>query len=120
MGDISLLFILSNIIIFCVIFWLLTSITEIFFKKKEHYSKRDFYECGFKSISDINIQINLNFSILCIFLILYDIELIYLVPFLFNTNINSVIEILVLFIFIVMINLSLLFDYKNNSLNWQY
>ena len=46
--------------------------------------KKQFYECGFKSISDINIQINLNFVMLCIFLILYDIEFTFLFPILFK------------------------------------
>ena len=50
--------------------------------------KKQFYECGFKAISDINIQINLNFAMLCIFLILYDIEFTFLFPILFSyTNI---------------------------------
>lgn len=50
--------------------------------------KKQYYECGFKVISDINIQINLNFILLCVFLILYDIEFTLLFPVLFNfTNI---------------------------------
>ena len=73
MGDIMLLFLLQNIFIFSMIFWLLTWATEYFYKKKIHKTKKQFYECGFKSISEINIQINLNFALLCIFLILYDI-----------------------------------------------
>lgn len=52
--------------------------------KKNHIAKRQFYECGFKSLSELNVQINLNFTMLCVFLVLYDIEFTLLFPALFN------------------------------------
>ena len=74
MNDILTLFLIQNVLIFLLIFWLLTWLTEYFFKKKVHLTKNQFYECGFRTLSELNIQINVNFSLLCIFLILYDIE----------------------------------------------
>ena len=84
MGDIIILFLIQNIVIFCLIFWVLTWIGEFYYKKKNHSTKRNFYECGFKSTSDVNIQINFNFSMICVFLILYDIEFTLLIPVFFN------------------------------------
>ena len=119
MGDIVILFLIQNIFLFSLIFWLFTWIGEFFYKKKNHVFKKNFYECGFKSTSDINIQINFNFSIVCVFLILYDIEFTLLIPFLVNfININ-IFNFFLCVIFIKLIIISLIYDWQMNALNWQ-
>lgn len=120
MGDIVILFLIQNILIFSLIFWLLTWAGEYFFKKKNHATKKNLYECGFKSTSDINIQINLNFSILCVFLILYDIEFTFLIPVFFNFFYLSLLQYIILNIFVIIILISLVYDWQMNSLNWQF
>lgn len=120
MGDIVIFFFLQNVLIFCLIFWVLTWVGEYFYKRKNHLSKRKFYECGFHSLSDINISININFALLCVFLVLYDIEFTFLYPILFNIiNINFF-ELVVFSFFVLLILLSLLYDWQMNALNWQY
>ena len=79
--------------------------------------KKQFYECGFKAISDINIQINLNFAMLCIFLILYDIEFTFLFPILFSFSNILFFQFLIYIIFIFLILLSLYYDIQANALN---
>jgi NADH:ubiquinone oxidoreductase subunit 3 (subunit A) len=81
-----------------------------FYKQKTHESKRQFYECGFKSLGDINFQINLNFLMLCVFLVLYDIEFTLIYPFLFNIDASNIFNVLVLFIFMLLIIVSLIYD----------
>jgi len=119
-GDIVIFFFIQNIIIFCLIFWFLTWGGEYFFKKKNHFNKKKFYECGFNSLSDINIQININFTMLCIFLILYDIELTFLFPILFNLFYINIFEFFIFIIFLLLIIFSLIYDWQMNSMNWQY
>jgi len=120
LGDIVILFLIQNIMVFSLIFWLLTWAGEYFYKKKNHASKKNFYECGFKSTTDINIQINLNFSILCVFLILYDIEFTFLIPVFFNFFYLSILQYIILNLFIVIIIISLVYDWQMNALNWQF
>lgn len=120
MGDIVILYLIQNILIFCLIFWLLTWGSEYFFSKKTNLTKKQFYECGFRTLSELNIQINLNFSMLCVFLILYDIEFVFLFPILFNFYNIYLVEIIILFIFIYLIVLSLYYDWQFNSLSWQF
>ena len=120
MGDILVLFLIQNIFIFSIIFWGLTWAGEYFFKKKNHATKRNFYECGFKSTSDINLQINFNFSMICIFLILYDIEFTLLIPMFFNFSFLFLFNYLLLVSFIILIILSLIYDWQMNALNWQF
>lgn len=119
MGDIVILFLIQNIFIFSVIFWLFTIIGEFFYKKKNHNFKKNFYECGFKSTSDVNIQINFNFSIICVFLILYDVEFTLLMPFLLNFINVNIFSLFISLVFIILIIISLIYDWQMNSLNWQ-
>jgi len=119
-GDIVIFFFLQNILIFCLIFWFLTWGGEYFFKKKNHFTKRKFYECGFNSLTDVNIQININFTLLCVFLILYDIEFTFLYPILFNLWNTTIIQFVFLFLFLLLVVFSLIYDWQVNALSWQY
>jgi len=118
-GDVVLIFFLKNVLVFSLIFWALLLLSSYFYKIKNQSSKRHFCECGFKSLSDLNIQININFIMLCVFLILYDIEFTLLFPILFNIwNIN-IIQYIYFLLFITLIIASLFYDWQTNSLSWQ-
>lgn len=119
MGDVVIFFFLKNILIFSLIFWFLLLASSYFYKIKNQTSKRHFCECGFKSLSDINIQININFAMLCIFLILYDIEFTLLFPILFNLGNVGIIQYLYFLTFVTLIVASLFYDWQTNSLSWQ-
>lgn len=91
-----------------------------FYKKKEHTSKKQFYECGFKSLTDSNVTININFTIMAIFLVLYDIEFTLMFPILFNLGIITLYQLFIFYIFIFFIFIALYYDWQLNALNWQY
>lgn len=120
MGDSSILFFLTNVILFGLIFWLLTWGAEVFYSKNKYKNSRQFYECGFKSISELQIQVNMNFSMLCVFLILYDVEFLLLFPFLFNISYVSFFEFFIFSFFFFLVIISFFFDMQYNSFNWQF
>lgn len=120
MGDIVILYLMQNILVFGCIFWLLTWGAEYFFTKKTHLAKKQFYECGFRTLTELNVQINLNFSMLCVFLILYDIEFTFLYPFLFNYSAIYFLEIVIVCFFLWLVIFSVYYDWQFNSLSWQY
>jgi NADH:ubiquinone oxidoreductase subunit 3 (subunit A) len=120
MGDITVPFMVINICLFCLIFWVLTILGEKYYKKKEHTSKKQFYECGFRSLSGNKIGINLNFTLLAIFLILYDVEFLVIYPVLFNFWSITFVQYVFFLIFISFIILSLYYDFQVNALSWQY
>ena len=120
MGDIVVFFFFQHVAIFCLIFWFLTWGGEYFFHKKNQNAKRKFYECGFVTLSDINIQININFALLCVFLILYDIEFTFIFPIAFNIGFITYFQIFILILFIIFIIFSLVYDWQMNALGWQY
>lgn len=118
MGDLVLFFFLKNVFVFSLIFWLLLILCNYFYKVKNQTSKRHFCECGFKSLSDLNIQINLNFILLAVFLILYDIEFTLLFPILFNILLININQYIYFIFFIILIISSLYFDIQMNALSW--
>ena len=118
MGDSVVLVLIQNVFLFSAIFWLLTWGAEFFYTNKQQLTKKQFYECGFKTISELNIQVNLNFFMIAIFLILYDIEFTLLFPILFNFYIFTMIEFSLVFFFLIMILASLYYDWLNNALSW--
>jgi NADH-quinone oxidoreductase subunit A len=120
MGDITAPFMVVNLIIFCAIFWVLTIVGEFYYKKKDHLSKKQYYECGFKSLTDNQIGININFTLLAVFLILYDVEFNILYPALFSFWFISFSQFFFFIIFILFILISLYYDLKVNALTWQY
>jgi len=118
MGDLVIFFFVSNVFAFCLIFWLLTWLGEYFYFKKEEYSKKSSYECGFKNNTNVNIQINLNFAIVCVFLILYDIEFAFLIPFYFNVMQTCYWNFFCFNFFLICIFTSLIYDFQSSALNW--
>jgi len=109
-GDIFILFFFENFILFSLIFFGLTWAGEFFYKKKNHDAKKQFYECGFKVTTDTDIQFNLSFTLLCVFLVLYDLEFTLLIPALFNFNFVTTASIGIMFFFVLLIFLSLIYD----------
>ena len=83
-----------------------------------NFLRKDFYECGFKPIKQKPIQLSIQFFVLCVFFILYDIELIFSFP-LISTIINQSFLELLIFIFIYgSFIISLIFDIDRYLLLW--
>lgn len=116
MGSSLAVFILGNVLAFGLVFWLLTWVSEWFFQRKRQQAKAQFYECGFQSVSDLNIQINVNFSAVCVFLILYDVEFVFLLPALFNLGQAVFSAYLALGGFLLFILVSLVYDANQGAL----
>jgi len=62
-------------------------------------TRRDFYECGFKPRKQKPVTIALQYLLICVFFILYDIELIFLFPYMSAHLFSGVYDILLILIF---------------------
>ena len=111
--------VICNAVIFSLIFWLLTFVFKYYYSNKNYNYKLNFYECGFKSLNNLKIQYNINFTLIILFLLIYDGEFLILVPVALNISILNFISIFLLFIFILLLIFTLVFDYIFNSLEWQ-
>jgi len=116
-GGIVFIFLIVNILVFSLIFWLLTFACKYFYQDKYSNYKLNFYECGFKSISVIRLNISIQYLLLALFLIIYDSEFLFLFPIIFNIFSIGSTEFFLLFIFLLFIFLSLFVDYIYSALD---
>ena len=120
MGGVLLILLFNSIFAVIFLLWVITFFGYNFRKNFTYKDKYDTYECGFKTINNFSIELNLSTLMLGMFLILYEFELFILIPFLFNLKFWDYNSIISLIIYIYFINLSLIFDLKLNALKWIY
>ena len=83
-------------------------------------ARRDFYECGFRPVTQKTVRLPIQFLLICIFFLLYDIELIFLFPFVSGITFLGAYDILLIVLFFTILFISLVFDFNRHALAWQY
>ena len=117
MLDVSIFFLIQNIFLLTLLFWLLSFLGTKFFKKKTYRATHELFECGFLTTHTLNLTFNYNFLITATLLILYDIEFFFLLPVLFNYSLISL-EVLAAFIFFTcFIVVSFIYDWEMVTLD---
>ena len=79
-------------------------------------SRRDFYECGFKPQTQKPIKVSIQFLLICVFFLLYDIELVFLFPFASGLTFLGLYDLLLLTLFFSVLYISLQIDYERHAL----
>lgn len=82
-------------------------------------ARRDFYECGFKPQTQKPIKVSIQFILICIFFLLYDIELVFLFPFVSGFTFTGVYDLFLIIFFFFVLFVSLNIDYERHALMWQ-
>lgn len=82
-------------------------------------SRKDFYECGFKPQVQRPIKVSIQFLLICVFFLLYDIELVFLFPFVSGFSFSGLYDLLLLLLFFLVLLVSLHIDYERHALYWQ-
>ena len=113
------LYVIINACVFSLIFWILTYMLKFYYSNKNFTYKLNFYECGFKSITNIKVQYNINFILIILFLLIYDGEFLILIPISLNISLLNFISIFILLFFMLLLIITLIYDLIYNSLEWQ-
>jgi len=123
MGDYEVFSVcVDTLLLGLVIYNALTSLSFINTLKRFGFvrsTRRDFYECGFKPQSQKPIKVSLQFLIICIFFLLYDIELIFLFPYISAITFIGFYDTVLIMFFFTVLYLSLQVDYNRHALFWQ-
>ena len=123
MGDVEIFFSFISIILLTNIIFIL--LKYVFYKNIFYIqnlsknNKYNFYECGVKPVSQHIMNFNVNYALLSIFFILYDSELLFIVPIIYNLNFFTASDFLLFIFYLFLIILSLCIDFEKNSLVWQ-
>ena len=100
MGEFELILVVLSVILLAVVVF--TIINILTFKDLIRRfgllkaTRRDFYECGFKPQKQQVIKISIQFIIICIFFLLYDIELVFLFPFVSGFSFTGLYDLLLM------------------------
>ena len=82
-------------------------------------TRRDFYECGFRPQTQRVIKVSIQFLLICVFFLLYDIELVFLFPFVSGYSFSGLYDLLLIILFFLILFNSLNIDYERHALLWQ-
>jgi NADH-quinone oxidoreductase subunit A len=79
-------------------------------------SRKDFYECGFRPQNQRPVQLPIQFLLICVFFLLYDIELVFLFPYVSGFVFSGFFDFLLIFFFFFLLFLSLIVDFERHAL----
>ena len=79
-------------------------------------SRRDFYECGFRPTTQKPIRVPMQFLLICVFFLLYDIELVFLFPLVSASSFLGLYDVALLVFFFLILLISLVIDFNRHAL----
>jgi NADH:ubiquinone oxidoreductase subunit 3 (subunit A) len=77
------------------------------------------YECGFDPFQDARIKFDIQFYIIAILFVLFDLEIIYLIPWVSIVFELKIFGYLIVLLFLTLLFLGFLYEWIKNALNWQ-
>nr|AAS75446.1 NADH dehydrogenase subunit 3 [Neomaskellia andropogonis] len=107
-----------NLMTFILLILMMMSIL-IFKKTLNSREKQSMFECGFDFLTNLRIPLSIHFYMLSIVFLIFDIELILIIPimFMFKTiKLKLVMNILLIFMLIMM--MGLLYEWYAGLINW--
>lgn len=83
-------------------------------------ARKDYYECGFRPHVQRPIQMSMQFVLICICFIIYDIELNFSFPLMASVSYGGLELFTNFFLIYVTMSMSLHFDFDRNLLSWKF
>ena len=83
-------------------------------------ARKDFYECGFKPMNQKAVKIPIQFTLVIIFFLIYDSELLFIFPYVASLNTSSGVDLIYCLFFIIVFLVSFTIDNLKHTLDWQW
>jgi NADH:ubiquinone oxidoreductase subunit 3 (subunit A) len=83
-------------------------------------ARKDFYECGFRPQNQKPIKLPIQFLLICVFFLMYDIELVFIFPYVSGIFFSGFFDLILITFFFFLFFLSLIVDFERHALYWQY
>lgn len=115
---------MENLLIFFILILFIALIvikisSSLSFKKIFSFKKRTPFECGFDSISSARVPFSLQFYIIIIIFLIFDVELVLLIPIIKTCQITNLINwIITRLILLFILLLGIYFEWTRGILNW--
>nr|AWN56331.1 NADH dehydrogenase subunit 3 [Pheidole flavens] len=111
---------LTILLIICIISILLMFL-NIFISKKSFTNREKMspFECGFDPISPNHLPFSIQFFLISLIFLIFDIEITLLIPLIFLSTKFNLSMIICSMIFFLLLILSLYLEYMENSIDWK-
>lgn len=121
MGSIGILSVFICISIFSIILYWFSILYSFFFSRwGKSVFYRDFYECGFRSINDNKVVLDIQFSIVGIIFLIYEMEIVLFVPIILNMYSISFYFLLIILLSLFILGISYWYEWDRYGLNWVF
>jgi NADH-quinone oxidoreductase subunit A len=105
------------IILFCLL--LILILFNIFFILKDNYSEKlTAYECGFQAFEYSISTFDVKYYIIAVLFLLFDLELIFFIPFLVSVNFIYIYGIFTMLFFFILLIIGFMYEWKLNILDF--
>ncbi|YP_009536326.1 NADH dehydrogenase subunit 3 (mitochondrion) [Ornithodoros turicata] len=108
-------FLMISLLMASIIFFLGNLTNKKNFLKKEKNSP---FECGFDPFSLSRTPFSLRFFMIAIIFLIFDIEIVILLPFPITQNLDSISSLMMMFTIISLILIGLVYEWKNGMIEW--
>nr|YP_010934882.1 NADH dehydrogenase subunit 3 [Blastothrix speciosa]WKV28873.1 NADH dehydrogenase subunit 3 [Blastothrix speciosa] len=112
----NLIFLFSLVILILFMMMMMNFIlSKKLFKDREKMSS---FECGFDSMSFNRMPFSLQFYLVTVIFLIFDVEIAMILPFVYLNNLNYLFMILNISIIIIILILGLFMEWLEGALNW--
>ena len=107
-------YMIISFLLCCVLFILAFSLSP----KEVNFEKTSPYECGFEPFGDGHLIFNIQFFIVGILFMIFDLELAYLFPWIANLGNINFFSFFVMVFFLILLTIGLVYEWKKGALDW--
>lgn len=88
-------------------------------KSLPDFEKNSSYECGFEPFEDARNQFDVRFYIVAILFIIFDVEILYLFPWVVCLQEIGKFCLFIMYFFLIILALGFIYEYFRGALEWQ-
>lgn len=106
---------ICSIILAC----LLIILSYSFIYQQPDSEKLSIYECGYEPYENTRNMFNIKFYLIAIFFIIFDIEILFIIPWAIEISNSNLLSLWAIFDFILELSLGFFLIWYSNCLNWK-
>jgi len=112
------IYILKFLLIFILIGFLLFFLSFLLVYQKPNNEKISSYECGFNPFSDARNKFEIRYYLISILFIIFDLELLFLFPWVICFNSLNIQGILSMVFFLFLLTIGFIYEWYEGALDW--
>jgi len=115
-------FMLFFLFLFSIILSSILIILSFFFftkKKTKNIRRKSLYECGFESFGDSHILINIQFITVSLLFVIFDLEILFLLPWLSSANFLGYLGFFSIYIVLFFFSYGFFYEWFLGALSWK-